>query len=363
MKTIVIGDHMQRSKQLSKQLTKQLSKLPNQLPFADKFSIDRLPFDKLPLNKLPLLGKQALGKPFGKKRQNGFFNGRVAAITGAGSGIGRELAKKLASLGCNLALSDISLERLAETKAMIAAEQGTAIHITTTEVDVADKAAVIAWAKQVNSEHGKVNFIFNNAGVAMTATVEGASFEDLEWITNINYWGVVYGTKAFLPYIMETCKATGEKGHIINLSSLFGIIALPSQSAYNASKFAVRGFTESLRHELDVLKCGVSATSIHPGGIRTNINKDALVDDSILKLGMPVGEKATKMTEKLLRFPADKAASIILEAVENNEYRQLIGLDAKYLDIVQRMFPSHYNVVNVKALKLIKALRRSENTN
>ena len=133
-----------------------------------------------------------------------------------------------------------------------------------------------AWADQVVDDHGRVNLIFNNAGVALGATIEAMSYEDFEWLMNINFWGVVHGTKAFLPHL----KAAGE-GHIINVSSVFGLISVPSQSAYNAAKFAVRGFTDALRMELEIEKCGVSCTTVHPGGIKTNIARNARMDPSV----------------------------------------------------------------------------------
>ena len=143
-------------------------------------------------------------------------------------------------------------------------------------LDVADRDAVYAWADSVVADHGRVNLIFNNAGVALGATVESMSYEDFEWLMNINFWGVVYGTKAFLPYL----KLSGE-GHIVNLSSVFGLISVPSQSAYNAAKFAVRGFTDSLRMELEIEGANVSVTTIHPGGIKTNIARNARMDASV----------------------------------------------------------------------------------
>ncbi len=193
------------------------------------------------------------------------FNGRVAAITGAGSGIGRALAIDLARRGAHLALADIDDAGLAETVAQC---EGRGVKITSQHLDVADRAAVEAWAEQVVADHGKVNLIINNAGVALGATIESMSYEDFEWLMGINFWGVVYGTKAFLPHL----KASGE-GHVVNLSSVFGLVSVPSQSAYNAAKFAVRGFTDTLRMELAIEGAPVSVTTIHPGGIKTNIAK------------------------------------------------------------------------------------------
>ena len=260
------------------------------------------------------------------------FKNKVAAITGAGSGMGRSLAVLLAARGCHVALSDINEKGLAETVKLL---DGTGVKVTSQKLDVADKDAVFAWADKVAGDHGKVNLIFNNAGVALGSVVDGGGYDDFEWIMNINFWGVVHGTKAFLPYL----KDAGD-GHIINTSSLFGLIAVPSQSAYNASKFAVRGFTEALREELDLQKVGVSATSVHPGGIKTNIAKAARMDQSISKLGMDAS--STAKFEKLFRTTADEAAAQMLRAVEKNQRRLLIGADAKVLDLVVRLFPSGY---------------------
>lgn len=274
------------------------------------------------------------------------FNGKVAAITGAGSGIGRQLALQLAQQGAHLALSDLNEQGLAQTLNLL---KDYPVQVSLTKLDVADREAVYAWAESSFNEFGQVNLIFNNAGVALASTVEGMSYEELEWIFNINFWGVVYGTKAFLPYL----KQSGE-GHIINTSSLFGLTAQPTQSAYNATKFAVRGFTEALRQELDMEHCGVSATSVHPGGIRTNIANAARMSDSIRALGMNP-ERASRSFNKVLKTPPEEAAKVILDGVKANKARLLIGNDAKILDLVQRITPSHYaQALNLFAKKKSK---------
>ena len=256
------------------------------------------------------------------------FRGRVAAITGAGSGIGRALAVDLARRGAHLSLSDVDESGLAET---VALAEGSGVKVTSAHVDVADRAAVEAWADETVAAHGKANLIFNNAGVALGATIEGMSYDDFHWLMDIDFWGVVHGTKAFLPHL----KAAGE-GHVVNISSVFGLLAIPSQSAYNAAKFAVRGFTDALRMELDIAGDGVSATTIHPGGIKTNIAKSARMDESVTELAGDK-DKAIQQFEKLFMTSPEKAASQILAAVERNKRRALIGPDAKVFDFVSRL--------------------------
>jgi short-subunit dehydrogenase len=270
------------------------------------------------------------------------FKNKVAAITGAGSGIGQQLAILLAKEGCHLSLSDVNEQGLVETVEKL---KDTDVRVTIKKLDVSDRIAVKTWAEETVQDHGSVNMIFNNAGVALASTVEGASYEELEWIVNINFWGVVYGTKEFLPFI----KQTGD-GHIVNISSLFGLTAQPTQSAYNATKFAVRGFTESLRQELDMENCGVSALCVHPGGIRTNIANAARMNNSVRSLGINP-EKSAKSFNKLLRCPPEEAARQILEAVKKDKRRLLIGNDAKALDLLQRLLPTGYQKVIAFASK------------
>ncbi len=273
------------------------------------------------------------------------FKGRVAAITGAGSGIGRALANELARRGAHLALSDIDDAGLAETVSLC---EGFAVKITSQHLDVADRAAVYAWADQVVADHGEVNLVINNAGVALGATIESMSYEDFEWLMNINFWGVVYGTKAFLPYL----KASGE-GHIVNLSSVFGLISVPSQSAYNAAKFAVRGFTDTLRMELEIEGAPVSVTTIHPGGIKTNIAKNARLDASVTEMaGDP--EKARLDMERVFITSPQKAARQILAAVERDRRRALIGPDAKVIDFISRLPATLYQSALAKGARLAR---------
>ena len=266
------------------------------------------------------------------------FHGKVAAITGAGSGIGRALARQLASEGCALALSDINETGLAETARLIAAAQP-ALRVTTHKLDVADRVAMQAWADQVVADHGRCNLIINNAGVAHGTTIEAVSYEAFEWLMNINFWGVVYGTKAFLPHL----KASGD-GHVVNLSSLFGLIGVPTQATYCSAKFAVRGFTETLRQELELQGAPVSSTCVHPGGVRTNIAKGAREDKTGLSgLGVKDADAAKAAMDKMLSTTsAEKAANIILRAVKRNAARVLVGPDAVFTDKIQRLFPTGY---------------------
>lgn len=263
------------------------------------------------------------------------LQGRVAAVTGAASGIGRELAILLATRGADLALCDVDEAGLAET-VDLAKKAGQTVTITSQRLDVADREAMHAWADQVVEDHGKVNLIVNNAGVALGATVDGMSYEDFDWLIGINFQGVVAGTKAFLPHL----KAAGE-GHVVNISSVFGLMGIPSQSAYNAAKFAVRGFTEALRVELDIEKCGVSATTVHPGGIKTNIAKNARMDESVTDIGQGT-EDATAEMEKLFITTPKRAAKAIVRAVEKDKRRLLIGPDAWAISLLSKLPPGMY---------------------
>lgn len=255
------------------------------------------------------------------------FSNKVAAITGAASGIGRALAVDLAGRGADLAISDIDTDGLAET-----AERARArgVEVTTQRLDVADRDAVFAWADQVVADHGRANLVVNNAGVALGATVSQMRIEDFEWLMGINLWGVVHGTQAFLPHL----RASGD-GHIVNISSVFGLVGIPSQSAYNAAKFGVRGFTEALRVELDLEGGPVSCTCVHPGGIKTNIARNARmhVDE---ETGADL-QRAKGDLERAFITTPEKAAAQILRAVERDARRALIGPDAHLFNTLSRL--------------------------
>lgn len=252
------------------------------------------------------------------------FEDKVVAITGAGSGIGRALAENLAARGARLALCDVDATGVLETTGRCEALGAT---VTSSIVDVSDREQVAGFATATVADHGRVNMIVNNAGVSLTASVARSTYADIEWLMGINFWGVVYGTKEFLPHL----EASGE-GHVVNISSVFGLTAIPSQSAYNAAKFAVRGFTDALRIELESEGSCVSATTIHPGGIKTSIVENGRVDPDGLSR-----EEAAVEFEKMARTSPEKAATQILRAVERDRRRALIGPDAIVFDLVSRL--------------------------
>jgi NAD(P)-dependent dehydrogenase (short-subunit alcohol dehydrogenase family) len=260
------------------------------------------------------------------------YQGKIAVVTGAGSGIGRALAVELASRGARLAISDVNDTGLGETVSMCE-KSGAEVH--SYHLDVADRAAVLTHAEQVTKDLGEANLVVNNAGVALMATVEEMAWEDLDWLMGINFWGVVHGTKAFLPHLI----ASGD-GHLVNISSVFGFVGVPSQSAYNAAKFAVRGFTEALRQEMLIAGHPVAVSCVHPGGIKTNIARDARAARDLI----PVEERATRF-EKAARTTPEKAAQVILRGVDRKSPRILIGADARMFDVTARVSGARYQRV------------------
>jgi len=264
------------------------------------------------------------------------FRDKVCVITGAGSGIGRGLALELARRGARLALSDIDPGRAEESRA--ACEQRGAREAAAYALDVSDRTAVEAHAQAVKAAFGTVNLVINNAGVALEGTVLDTSIEDYEWIMGINFWGVLYGSKAFLPHLI----ASGD-GHLVNISSVFGLIAVPGQSGYNAAKFAVRGFTESLRQELLMAGHPVGVSCVHPGGVKTDIARAARSE-------IDSGERAERF-EQLARLTPEQAAKIIIGGVERRRARILVGNDARALDVLQRATGSRYQELVWRAAK------------
>lgn len=257
-----------------------------------------------------------------------FISSAVAVVTGAASGIGRALAQQLSAAGSALAIADIDEKGLAETASSLSGKTAVSTHV----LDVSDEEAVKSFADDVIARHGRVTLLINNAGVALIGTFEEISLDDLRWLMGINFWGVVYGVRYFLPILKQQPRA-----HIVNLSSIFGIVGPVGQSAYSASKFAVRGFTEVVRHELQ--GTSVSVSCVHPGGIHTPIAKHA-------RLGTYAPQKqkddAVTFFEKVTPTSPEAAAARILQGVEKREPRVLIGKDARQMDIVQRLRPANY---------------------
>lgn len=259
--------------------------------------------------------------------------GKVIAITGAGSGIGRALATEAAKAGARLAISDIDLPSV-EATADLCRDQGAEVFVQA--LDVSNSDAIYAWADDVANHFGSVNVVINNAGVALSASVEGTNMDDFKWLMDINFWSVVHGCRAFLPHL----KKAGW-GHIVNVSSLFGLIGVPNQSSYNSAKFAVRGFTESLRMELKTENSPVGVSCVHPGGVKTNIANSGRHGEQVAT-DSSIEEQKRKFNEELAKTTPEQAAQIILKGVIKNKARVLVGKDAKVLDLIQRLMPSSY---------------------
>jgi NAD(P)-dependent dehydrogenase (short-subunit alcohol dehydrogenase family) len=260
------------------------------------------------------------------------LRGWVAAVTGAASGIGRALANELARQGCELALSDVDAAGLEQTRAALSAA-GT--KVSAARVDVADREAVFEWADEVAAQHGRVNLIANNAGVALGATIRNMTLDELDWLMGINFFGVVHGTKAFLPHLTRA-----GAGHIVNISSLFGLIGFPGQGAYNAAKFAVRGFSECLAMELAIEKSPIGVTCVHPGGIRTAIARNARIGAN--EPNDRTREEIAEGFERIARTSPERAAEVIVAGVRRGKRRVIVGPDAHALSLLQRLLPVRY---------------------
>jgi len=284
------------------------------------------------------------------------INGGAAAVTGAASGIGRALAIELAARGCDLALADrdeaglqaVAAEITATTRNNMQRNNTTPNKVTVHRLDVADASAIGAFAQEACAAHPALNILINNAGVALFGQFHEIDQAEMEWLFDINFWGVVHGTRAFLPYLSRQREA-----HIVNLSSIFGIVAPPGQSAYSAAKFAVRGFSESLRHELEAAQSNVRLSVVHPGGIATSIARNARMGRDVTDNARRV--EAIERFEQLAKTTPRDAALRIIRGIERNEPRILIGNDARFMDLLQRILPATY--WRVMAKRLAKALK------
>ncbi|MDP1865953.1 MAG: SDR family NAD(P)-dependent oxidoreductase [Bradyrhizobium sp.] len=275
------------------------------------------------------------------------IQGSAAAITGAASGIGRALALELAARGCDLALADRDEAGLATLAAEIARAHPRKVTVHSVDVGVAKE--IETFAQTAIAAHPALNIVINNAGVALMGTFDEVDQAQMEWLININFWGVVHGTRAFLPHLSKKPEA-----HIVNLSSIFGIIAPPGQTAYAAAKFAVRGFSESLRHELATANSPVRLSVVHPGGVATNIARNS-------RPGTGMTDNARR-AQSIERFDAvakttpAAAALRIIVGIEKNQPRILIGNDARYMDLLQRFRPGAYWAVLARKIeKMAKA--------
>lgn len=267
------------------------------------------------------------------------LEGRTAVITGAAGGIGRAIAVSLARRGCCLALADVDEVGMAGTEDLV---QVHGVRVTRHRLDVADRIAVADFPARVTAEHPGVDLLVNNAGVAVGGTFEQVSEEDFEWLFAINFWGVVRMTRAFLPAL----RASGDS-RVVNLSSAFGLVAPPEQAAYAASKFAVRGFSEALRHELE--GSGVGVTVVHPGGVATSIAEKARVPAGVSAEEV---ERRRERFRKLLRLPPEVAGETIVRGVERRKPRVLVGADAKVTSLIARVLPvSYWRVLALRAGK------------
>ncbi|MEU6078682.1 SDR family oxidoreductase [Micromonospora sp. NPDC047074] len=255
------------------------------------------------------------------------FTDKVAVVTGAGSGIGRALAVELAARGAGVAVSDVDDEGLRETVERCARHGG---QVRGYRLDVADRVAVLDHAEQVGSDFGRADLVVNNAGVTLLASVVDGAWEDLEWVMNVDFWGVVHGTRAFLPLL------TASRGHLVNVSSVLGLAGAPMQSGYNAAKFAVRGFTEAVAQELRADGVPVRVSCVHPGRIRTNIMRNSRND------GLRDYQAVREDFERSVDISAEYAARVILRGVVRNRARILIGADAYRTEILTRLLGPWY---------------------
>lgn len=268
------------------------------------------------------------------------IEGRTAIITGAASGIGRGTALALARRGCNLALADLNDQGLEETVALVAPH---GVKATRHRLDVASREQVAAFPQTILTAHGRADLLFNNAGVAIGGTFEQVAEEDFDWLMEINFHGVVRMTRAFLPLLRAS-----DQARIVNVSSIFGIIAPPGQTAYCASKFAVRAFSESLRRELEAEGAKIGVTVVHPGGVNTSIAASARPPRGVNDVDL---EAQKVRFQKFLVMPPEQAGEIIVGGVEKDRPRVIVGKDARFMAMIERLAPVSYWKILGRALQ------------
>ena len=277
---------------------------------------------------------------------------KVVAVTGAASGIGRALALRLALEGCRLSLSDVDSKGLEETRDMLG---GGSEKVATAIVDVSDKEQVYDWANRTAADFGRVDMVINNAGVTASDTLADITYDDFEWVFNIDFWGVVYGTRAFLPHLLKRPEA-----HIVNVSSINGIMPFPYNGPYNCAKFAVKGFNETLMIELR--DTSVHVSSVHPGGVKTNITRNMrftkVSDDPVRK------EDMVTLFDKVAKTTSEQAAGRIVKGIRGNKKKILVGMDAKIIDLAVRIMPlSAIKMAGKQHSRLMTIANRSNRPN
>ena len=264
-----------------------------------------------------------------------YFAGKTAAISGAGDGIGRALSQRLNEAGCHLWLSDINPEKLAETCASLDDARG---RVTSQVVDCGQRDALFSWAEAVSADTGSLDALFNNAGVGYGARFADSNEENFEWLIDINFWGVVHATRAFLPLLTQA-----ERGHLVNLSSIFGMVGIPTQTAYNAAKFAVRGFSEALQAEY--MDSNLYVSSVHPGGVQTNIARSARTDGAG---NMADADERDQQFRRLAKTTPERAADIILRGTARGKRRIMVGWDAWLILQLTKILPTRYHWVTAR---------------
>ncbi len=264
-----------------------------------------------------------------------YFSGKTAAISGAGDGIGRALSQRLNAAGCHLWLSDINPEKLAKTCASLDDARG---RVTSRVVDCGQRHALFSWAEAVSADTNRLDALFNNAGVGYGARFADSSEENFEWLIDINFWGVVHATRAFLPLLTQA-----ERGHLVNLSSIFGMVGIPTQSAYNAAKFAVRGFSEALQAEY--MDSNLFVSSVHPGGVQTNIARSARTDG---ESNMANADERDQHFRRLAKTTPERAAEIILRGTARGKRRIMVGWDAWLILQLTKILPTRYHWITAR---------------